>query len=87
MSKLVLNRPDKSAPRVERVSVRNTPINDRDIFTFAEACDYLRVSPSFLRGRVKDNDVPYARLGARKIIFSRLALLDWIQQRHGVVDR
>lgn len=80
MPKIRLKRPAKSNARVERVIVSETQ-PERDVLVFNEACELLRVSPSFMRDLIKNSAVPYARLGARKIVFSRKSLLEWLDKQ------
>jgi excisionase family DNA binding protein len=50
------------------------------LLTFAEGCDFLKMSERWVRERVKDGTLPHVRLGNR-IHFRRSALITWCKEQ------
>jgi excisionase family DNA binding protein len=53
------------------------PVKNGDILDVDEAAAILKVSKKTVYKRVKENTIPYARLG-RKLLFHRQSLVQWI---------
>ena len=49
-------------------------------FNIKELSDYLKCSVSELRKLVKNNDIPYYRIG-KKLLFKRVSIEYWIDQK------
>jgi excisionase family DNA binding protein len=54
-------------------------INNVEILTTAECGDYLRICQRMLFNLIKDEKIPYFRIG-RKICFDKAALNDWMSK-------
>ena len=54
-------------------------VKNGDILDVDEAAALLKVSKKTVYNRVKDNTIPYARLG-RKLLFHRQSLVQWIAE-------
>ena len=53
------------------------PVRNGDILDVDEAAALLKVSKKTVYNRVKENTIPYARLG-RKLLFHRQSLVQWV---------
>jgi excisionase family DNA binding protein len=53
------------------------PVKNGDILDVDEAAALLKVSKKTVYNRVKENTIPYARLG-RKLLFHRQSLIQWV---------
>jgi excisionase family DNA binding protein len=53
------------------------PVKNGDILDVDEAAALLKVSKKTIYTRVKNNAIPYAKLG-RKLLFSRAKLTQWV---------
>lgn len=60
-------------PDIERLLYAN-------VFDFAEACRYLKVSDSTLRRMVKDGEIPFIR-NRTLIHFRQIALDKWLETK------
>lgn len=60
-------------PDIERLLYAN-------VFTFAEACRYLKVSDSTLRRMVKDGEIPFIQ-NRTLIHFRQIALDKWLEEK------
>lgn len=56
----------------------STKTRDEDILDTAEACRLLDVSEPVLRDAMRRQGLPYRRIGAKHLRFSRSALIAWI---------
>jgi excisionase family DNA binding protein len=54
-----------------------TPVKNSDILDVDEAAALLKVSKKTVYARVKENAIPYAKLG-RKLLFHKPSLVQWI---------
>lgn len=63
-------------PAVSVPDRRERVVVTKEILGLAEAAEFLGVSVDTLVKYLDDEDVPYRKLGSRRI-FSRAALVDW----------
>lgn len=54
------------------------PRRDADILDAVQACDLLGVSEPVLRDAMRRQGLPYRRIGAKVLRFSRAALIAWV---------
>lgn len=51
---------------------------DQDILTVPEAADFLRMTPKALYSLIGQGDVPYVRIGGRRLRLRRSSLVAWL---------
>jgi excisionase family DNA binding protein len=62
------------------------PPKNGDILDVDEAAALLKVSKKTIYSRVKNNSMPYAKLG-RKLLFSRAKLTQWVAEGADLANR
>ena len=73
-----MNARKKREPRqTSFLKVLPTPVKSGDILDVDEAAALLKVSKKTVYARVKENAIPYAKLG-RKLLFHKPSLVQWI---------
>ena len=73
-----MNARKKREPRqTSFLKVLPTPVKSGDILDVEEAAALLKVSKKTVYARVKENAIPYAKLG-RKLLFHKPSLVQWI---------
>ena len=58
-----------------------------DILTRPEAAEFLRIPLHSLNFLVSTNQIPYSRLGRRRIVFLRDRLIEYVRERENVEYR
>lgn len=51
---------------------------DSAVFSVAETAAYLKADEAFVRRLIRDQAIPFVRLGPRKVVVPRRALDDWL---------
>lgn len=51
---------------------------DNAVLSVAEVAAYLKADEAFVRRLIRDQIIPYVRLGPRKVVVPRRALDDWL---------
>lgn len=75
MEKEILKRLDDIDMKLSSQKFRG-----KKILTFAEACDYLGVSGSFLYKQTSAETIPHFKPSGKKVYFNKDVLNDWIQK-------
>ena len=55
---------------------------ERTTFTAAEVADYIGLSKDFVYKLVRENKIPYIRIGAR-VVFKRTSIEQWLTEKEG----
>ena len=56
----------------------------QEILTKAEVAEMLKMSPKTISYMVHTQQIPFLRLGKRRVRFSRVSLEQWIKDRESV---
>jgi hypothetical protein len=54
---------------------------ENEFLNFTEASKEIRYSPSWLRQHYRDEDIPFYQISARKILFKKSDLLEWLYSK------